>query len=557
MNLPTVSVVMSVYNHGAFVRYAIDSVLSQDGVDLQFVIVNDGSTDESAAILDDYAAADARIRIIHQENCGLTRALIRGCAEATGDFIARQDADDISLPSRFRSQINYMNQHDLAFASCFVSQVGPENERLGEVRIADEPETATSQLLKNHSGVPCHGSMMMRRSVYESVDGYRSPFYYAQDTDLWSRLVEKGKYGCVPQCLYLLRSSPESISGSRRDVQARFHRLGIEAAVRRRNGSSDTLILDQASALTESVVRQYPAAKVRQNRAMSLYMIGATLLRNGDAAGQRYLRMSIQENPLFCRAWMRYLISFAVTGRTDKDDGRHGTGQHTLLNQASPIKSPQDTSVVDLSRRPSPQIDVSVVMSVFRDASHLRNAMDSVLNQQGVSLEVIAVDDGSTDGSGLILDEYALRDNRVRVMHQANTGLTRALINGCAAARGEFIARQDADDVSMPERFALQVQLLRSSKETVLVSSFTEVAGPGGEVLMVHDRPIDSQVATDLLLNGVCGPPRTRQRDVSTKHLRVGRRIPSRVLFRSGLRSLVAAGGAREDLLPPTSAISV
>ena len=96
MSTPEVSVLMSVYNGARYLRAAIESVLSQQGVDFELLAVNDGSTDKSGSILDEYAARDPSVRVIHQENLGLTRALIRGCNEARGRFIARQDADDVS-----------------------------------------------------------------------------------------------------------------------------------------------------------------------------------------------------------------------------------------------------------------------------------------------------------------------------------------------------------------------------------------------------------------------------------------------------------------------------
>src|SRR5262245_6785124 len=109
-----------------------------------------------------------------------------------------------------------------------------------------------------------------------------------------------------------------------------------------------------------------------------------------------------------------------------------------------------------LQLRPAPGMtancEVSVVMSVYNGASNLPATINSILSQEGVALEFIVVNDGSTDKTGEILDDYARRDNRVRVIHQKNTGLTRGLIRGCDAARGEFIARQDAGDISLPER---------------------------------------------------------------------------------------------------------
>src|SRR5215472_5045758 len=97
---PEVSVVMSVYNNAPDLARTLDSILSQEGVDFEFIVVNDGSSDQSGQILNKYAQRDSRLRIIHQENAGLTRALIRGCDVARGEYIARQDAGDFSLPDR-------------------------------------------------------------------------------------------------------------------------------------------------------------------------------------------------------------------------------------------------------------------------------------------------------------------------------------------------------------------------------------------------------------------------------------------------------------------------
>ena len=101
---PLVSVVMSVFNGGDYLQTALESVLDQEGVDFEFVVVDDGSTDGSAAKLAEIARRDARVRVIRQENAGLTRALMRGCSEARGDFVARQDGDDLSCAGRLARQ---------------------------------------------------------------------------------------------------------------------------------------------------------------------------------------------------------------------------------------------------------------------------------------------------------------------------------------------------------------------------------------------------------------------------------------------------------------------
>ena len=114
-------------------------------------------------------------------------------------------------------------------------------------------------------------------------------------------------------------------------------------------------------------------------------------------------------------------------------------------------------------------------MSVYNGASNLAATMDSILSQEGVEFEFIVVNDGSTDATGEILDDYARRDNRVRVIHQENTGLTRALIRGCAAASGEFIARQDAGDVSLRGKIGCAGEVFKKQSkccDDVLRNSF-------------------------------------------------------------------------------------
>src|SRR3954452_13603182 len=129
----------------------------------------------------------------------------------------------------------------------------------------------------------------------------------------------------------------------------------------------------------------------------------------------------------------------------------------------------------------SGQPDVSVVMSVYNGATTLRETLDSIRAQQGVELEVIVVDDGSTDGTAEILDAA----KGLRVIHQENQGLTRSLITGCRAARAPFIARHDSGDRSHPDRLRKQLDLITSADDIVLVSCSTQYVGPRGEPLYV------------------------------------------------------------------------
>ena len=133
---------------------------------------------------------------------------------------------------------------------------------------------------------------------------------------------------------------------------------------------------------------------------------------------------------------------------------------------------------------------VSVVMPVWNAVRFLRPAMDSILTQSFESFEVVVVDDGSSDGTGVILSEY--RDPRVRVVRKEKRhGVVSALNLGLDLARGEFVARMDADDVSHPERFAAQVRFLDGEIDVALVGSWANVIDEKGGIVSIIRVPTD------------------------------------------------------------------
>lgn len=148
---------------------------------------------------------------------------------------------------------------------------------------------------------------------------------------------------------------------------------------------------------------------------------------------------------------------------------------------------------------------VSVVMSVYNCVEGIAATIDSLINQRGVTFEVIIVDDGSSDGTSEVLKAYADRDDRIIVFRQSNSGLTSALIVGCAAARGVFIARQDADDSSLVDRFRIQSEYLLAHPEAVLVSSAVRFLAPKGEWLFDHAPP--DRIKIELNARTISVPP--------------------------------------------------
>ena len=305
---PEISVAMSVYNNAETLPAALDGILSQADVALEFIVVDDGSTDGSAAILDEAARNDARLKVVHQSNAGLTRALIAGCALASAPWIARQDADDVSRPGRLAALLDLARRHPGAvLLASAASCTGPRGERLREAAVETDPARAREQLLAARTGPPAHGSAMFSRAAYEAVGGYRACFYYGQDSDLWMRLAERGGVVYLGEPFYAFRWEPNAISGAGRSLQRKFGRWGQACRRARAAGRSEEPYLRRAARLTEAI-RQGRVGKARRtDRALGLYHAGCLSIPGDPALARAYFRQAVAANPLCLRAWVKLL----------------------------------------------------------------------------------------------------------------------------------------------------------------------------------------------------------------------------------------------------------
>lgn len=209
---------MSVYNGAKFLAEAIDSILAQTFTDFEFIIINDASSDDSLHIINSYK--DARIVLIqNNKNIGLTKSLNIGIAKAKGKYIARMDADDISLPKRLEKQFDFMEVH-LEFAFCgsrakTISDVGKEISFF-------KPPTDSSKILALLLFKNCffHSSLIIRTEKLLQVSGYNEAYKYAQDYKLYLELFKNKCYGTnLKEQLLVYRVLNSNISHKNRDKQ--------------------------------------------------------------------------------------------------------------------------------------------------------------------------------------------------------------------------------------------------------------------------------------------------------------------------------------------------
>ena len=214
---PIISVVMAVYNGEKFLRDAIDSVLSQTYCDFEFIIIDDYSTDNSVKIIESYQ--DSRIRLIkNEQNMRLPASLNKGIRLARGIYIARMDADDISLPTRFAKQKEYLDSH------LDVVAVG------GSYQAMDEAgndlyvyHAKTGKKLARYYLMPspmAHPTVMIRRDIIVNNNlFYDEQYSSAQDYDLWLRVIKKFKIDNLSAVLLRYRLQSNSISATKRQQQ--------------------------------------------------------------------------------------------------------------------------------------------------------------------------------------------------------------------------------------------------------------------------------------------------------------------------------------------------
>ncbi|QDU56902.1 Putative glycosyltransferase EpsE [Aeoliella mucimassa] len=233
---PLISVIMPVYNAERYVAEAVESILAQTCGDFEFLIVDDGSSDRSLAILEKYASKDKRIRLKSRANTGYVVALNEMLADAEGEFIARMDADDISLPERFEKQIAYLQEHPecvvLGTNTVLVDDGGwdirPGFHQYGH-------EAIDGHHLTSLGGCVSHPSVMMRAAAVAQVGGYRVECCPAEDVDIFLRLGEIGQLENLTECLLKYRMHPKSVSRTNAARQRNIVAIAQSQARSRRN----------------------------------------------------------------------------------------------------------------------------------------------------------------------------------------------------------------------------------------------------------------------------------------------------------------------------------
>ncbi|MCC3428674.1 MULTISPECIES: glycosyltransferase [unclassified Microcoleus] len=422
---PQVSVIIAAYNGSRYIVQAVESVLCQTFTDLEIIVVDDGSTDETHQVLQPYFD---RIRYVYQENAGVAAARNRGIQESKGEFIAFLDQDDFFLPDKLAAQISLFRQQlSLGIVNSGWRIVNQQGDKISDIKAWEYfPKLNLETWIVQMPVLP--SAMMFSRQWLELAGGFNSEFDSVDDSDLVLRLALLGcEAAWLPQVTVSYRQHDQNVS--------------IKKALKQAN----LFITLKQQFFAKPDLPQH----IRELENPAFYealtwMAWQLYYSNYPVEAVEFFQKSIQYSPYPLRPtvtdWQKRLSAIAQTyGVTiDFQSLRNLPEWKKIMASIPTSKTPR----------------VSVIIPAYNCEHYITRAVESAVNQTYQNWEIIVVDDGSTDNTRQTLEPY--RDV-IQYVYQENQGAAKARNRACEMAKGEFLAFLDADDFFLPEKLAKQI----------------------------------------------------------------------------------------------------
>ena len=454
MDCVKLSVIVPVYNAENSVGQCLESVLAQSLQDLELICVDDGSTDGSLAILQDYAAEDVRVKVLTQENLHAGPARNRGLEAAQGEYVHFLDADDCVLPYAYECLFNKATKYDLDVLRCAAVNWDEQQQCF-----VDVPRNSLSglrtgdfnRLVGLEEGSPVYKvavtpwAGIFRRSFLMEKNIRFNDLYCVNDRSFFDAAITNAGRMMVCRDRVVLHRTGQSgslIGGRAEHFDCHFRSIEQVAA----RLAADRLDLEVQERILKAEFHDLMVWFKKYCQPSEPEAEGA------EGAAAEALRGSIAEQTA---AFVEgYGGPFAHVLR--------GEYREALRQLEKPDGAPVPQRRVEVRREGCEHPKVSVVVPVYNVEDYLNEAMDSLVNQTLQDIEFICVNDGSTDGSLAILREYAALDGRIRILDGPNGGYGKAMNRGIDAARGEYVGILEPDDFVPCEMFE---ELYRAAKE--------------------------------------------------------------------------------------------
>lgn len=460
MQQPLISFIVPAYNAADYLWRCLDSIHAIDlkGCGREVIVVNDGSTDNTAAVLAEYKAAHPAVRVLEQENLGLSVARNAGISAANGKYLHFVDADDELSPQCYMAGLVFtLLGGDIDIVGINVSERGTDGQEMAYRRyvpLYNKVYTPARQFLKDRNLMPCVWAYIFRREFLPQWELAFTTGIYHEDEDFTTRaFLLAESFVAVDADLYLRILRKGSITTTTDPEKQRRRLRDVVAIIRR---------LDDFTA-GNAEWRDCAACKMD-------YLVVDTLrvmwTQRHDAAFQAEIVGALRDMGRFPLRWrweFKYIL-FNIYART-----RAALSHSSLPTLHS-------------------SLSLSVIIPVYKVENTLDRCVKSVLEQDVKGMEVILVDDGSPDGCPAICDRWAQRDGRVRVVHKANGGLSDARNAGIAVARDEYIAFVDSDDWLMPDTYRPLMEWLEGHPDCDMLEFSLRHIGQRRAEMTLDDR---------------------------------------------------------------------
>lgn len=316
IQLPQVTVLMPAYNAAVYIREAIESVLAQTYKDFELLIINDGSTDDTEAIIRSYT--DARIRVLSHSNIGLVGTLNRGLKEAQGKWIARFDADDVCYPNRLQVQYDFMQRHpEYQVVGSAADYIDVDGYHL----FTQEPAAFSNSQLQHLKYSVCpfiHSTVLYKKDVVLNNGGYNELAYTFEDHFLWLQILKEQKACNLPEALIKVRLNPESVTIDEKWRPRKFLHIKY-TALKKRN------ITQRDSDRLHEIGREQYSHRIKYGAYYAL--CGKKFLLNNyqPQKARTHMAKAISIHPLRLDNYLLYTLSYLPE--------RLITWLHTSVNQ--------------------------------------------------------------------------------------------------------------------------------------------------------------------------------------------------------------------------------
>lgn len=439
------------YNAAETIADTIASVQAQTVRTWELVVVDDGSTDTSASVVEALAAADDRITLIRQPNSGVSTARNAGIEATTAPLIGLVDADDLWKPDFIASMTEeFDGDPELGVAYCRAEILDGEGVPTGTTMSFEAPEATVDELLLTNPAGTC-STLMIRRTVFEDVGQFSTELRRVEDQH-WMLKARLGGW--------TLRGVPKTLVGYRTSED------GLSADL---DG-----MLDGWEAMIELLGDSVDPAKVSAARAEHCFYLARRAVRLGRPVGTiaNYLRQSVASDPSVSFRKLAKIPSAVFGGR---DRVELATGETV-------------GDIVALPARPADEQPlVSVVMPIYGAEQFVGAAVQSVLDQTYTNFELLLVNDGTKDRSIEICETFG--DPRITIIHQANRGLPGARNTGIRQAKGDLIGLIDADDIWLPTKLAAHVDHFARRPHVSVSYSASRLVDEHGDPIGVVQMP--------------------------------------------------------------------